>query len=325
MIARCPAMSLEGLRGAVVEVETHVASGLPAFVLIGLPDTALDEAKDRVRAALQSSGCRVPAKRVTTNMSPASLRKHGSGFDVAIAVSILVAAGTIHHAAPARTMHVGELGLDGSIRAVPGVLPIALAATRAGFERIVVPAASAAEAEAVEGIEVIAVRNLRELALRYGANVEDLAEEAVEAAPPLRVPEQVRVQAAESRPEPDLSDVIGNEDAVQALQIAAVGGHHLLMVGPPGAGKTMLAERLPGILPDLDLDAAIETAAIRSLRGVSTCRAVSTRPPFEAPHHSSSAVALLGGGSGNIRPGAISLAHRGVLFLDESGDGKYTS
>ena len=318
MIARCPAMSLEGLRGAVVEVETHVASGLPAFVLIGLPDTALDEAKDRVRAALQSSGCRVPAKRVTTNMSPASLRKHGSGFDVAIAVSILVAAGTIHHAAPARTMHVGELGLDGSIRAVPGVLPIALAATRAGFERIVVPAASAAEAEAVEGIEVIAVRNLRELALRYGANVEDLAEEAVEAAPPLRVPEQVRVQAAESRPEPDLSDVIGNEDAVQALQIAAVGGHHLLMVGPPGAGKTMLAERLPGILPDLDLDAAIETAAIRSLRGVSACRAVSTRPPFEAPHHSSSAVALLGGGSGNIRPGAISLAHRGVLFLDEA-------
>lgn len=318
MIARCPAMSLEGLRGAVVHVETHVADGLPAFVLIGLPDTALDEAKDRARAALQSSGCRLPAKRVTTNMSPASLRKHGSGFDVAIAVSILVAAGLIDHRAPARALHVGELGLDGSIRPVPGILPITLAAKHAGFERIVVPAAASAEAEAVEGIDVIAVHSLRELALRYGADADDLAPAEVDG-PTSEHPMRHPAQPAPIRtPEPDLADVIGNEDAVHALQAAAVGGHHVLMVGPPGAGKTMLAERLPGILPDLEMDAAIETAAIRSLRGSGVDGSISRRPPFEAPHHSSSAVALLGGGSGSIRPGAISLAHRGVLFLDEA-------
>lgn len=324
-IACARAIALEGLRGAVVDVETHIADGLPAFVLIGLPDTALGEAKDRVRAAVQSAGCRMPAQRVTTNLSPAGIRKHGSGFDLAIAISIMAAAGVIDPTGPARAIHFGELGLDGGLRAAPGVLPVAVAAREAGFERLLVPLECAAEAGLVEGIEVLGVRSLRQAALGYGADPDALGEEIEQAlgssprgAAGPRGEGAGTATAAPARPVPELGEVIGNAEAVRALQIAAVGGHHLFMVGPPGSGKTMLAERLPAILPDLDQDEAIETAAVRSLRGLAPGPALDRRPPFEAPHHTASAIALLGGGSGQIRPGAISLATNGVLFLDEA-------
>ncbi|MGO2750011.1 MAG: YifB family Mg chelatase-like AAA ATPase [Pseudoclavibacter sp.] len=319
------AIALEGLGGELVEVETQISPGLPFFKLVGLPDTSLGEARERVRAALQSSGCPLPASRVITNMYPASLRKHGAGFDLAIAVSFLAAAGIISAESPTKAVHIGELSLTGQVRAVVGVLPAVAAARAAGFDTVVVPADSRAEAELVEDIRVVAVASLRAVALHYGADADDLTEE-------LEYPSSAAARAIsrgdrgdestshrhEHAAALDLSDVVGNEAAVRTLVIAAAGGHHLLMLVPPGAGKTMLAERLPGILPDLDPEAAVTLAAVRSLRGIPLSSRLDRRPPFEAPHHTASAVALLGGGSGMIRPGAISLATGGVLFLDEA-------
>ncbi|KAB1659574.1 YifB family Mg chelatase-like AAA ATPase [Pseudoclavibacter chungangensis] len=326
--ARANSIALEGLTGTLVRVEAHVADGLPAFVLIGMPDTSLGEARDRVRAALQSCGHPLPPRRVTLNLSPAPFKKHGSGFDVAIAAAVLAAAGVVDGTGLASALLIGELGLDGSVRRVPGVLPAVAAGRRAGFERILVPAACADEAGLVEGVEIVAVRSLREVAEHFGAEFDEPAPE------PLPVPGRGDGAAPTGGAEgptasatgettrgfdgPDLADVVGNEDAVRALLIAAAGGHHLLMVGPPGAGKTMLAERLPGLLPDLGVEEAIELAALRSLRGATVDAVLDRRPPFIAPHHGASAVALLGGGSGVIRPGAVTLATGGVLFLDEA-------
>ncbi len=320
------AIALEGLGGELVEVETQISPGLPFFKLVGLPDTSLGEARERVRAALQSSGCPLPASRVITNMYPASLRKHGAGFDLAIAVSFLAAAGIIAAESPTKAVHIGELSLTGQVRAVVGVLPAVAAARAAGFDTVVVPADSKAEAELVEDIRVVAVASLRAVALHYGADADDLTEELEypSGSPSRGITTGERggdgapAGAYELGSALDLSDVVGNEAAVRTLVIAAAGGHHLLMLGPPGAGKTMLAERLPGILPDLEPDAAVTLAAVRSLRGIPLSSRLDRRPPFEAPHHTASAVALLGGGSGMIRPGAVSLATGGVLFLDEA-------
>ncbi|KAB1642655.1 YifB family Mg chelatase-like AAA ATPase [Gulosibacter chungangensis] len=308
------AIALEGLGGHPVEVETHVASGLPKFVLIGLPDASLGEAKDRIRAALNSVGAKLPPERVTTNMSPASLRKHGSGFDVAIAASILGATGVIDRAACARNAHIGEVSLTGSVRPVPGVLPAVLAARNNGFDAVLVPAASEAEARLVTGIRIVPIASIYDLAVHYGAE-STLLNAPSEQPVPMPASE---AQSASRRAAPDLRDVLGQEDAVRALMVAAAGGHHMYLVGPPGSGKTMLAERLPGILPDLDARRAIEVAALRSLRGLAIPDQLSLRPPFQAPHHTASAVALIGGGSGAIAPGALSLAAHGVLFLDEA-------
>ena len=307
-VARTRAVALQGLDGAVVEIEADMGAGLPAFVIIGLPDTSLGEARDRVRSAATNSGCALPARKLTVNLSPASLPKQGSSFDLGIAIASLAAAELVPAESVEHVVHLGELGLDGRLRPVDGILPAVLGARRAGAATVMVPSDNADEASLVPGIRVVGVPSLRDALIWHGAALEHVPVEAL----------------TRSRPEPstppglDLADVIGNVDAVEALVVAAAGGHHLLMVGPPGAGKSMLAARLPGLLPDLEPDAALEVASVRSLAGVAVAAELDRRPPFEAPHHTCSAAALVGGGSGVIRPGATSRATRGVLFLDEA-------
>jgi magnesium chelatase family protein len=307
-IGRTYAISLLGLRGAVVEIEADISSNLPAFVLIGLPDTALGEAKDRVRSAATNSGCGLPNRKITVNLSPAALPKHGSGFDLGIALSALASAGSVSPESIERVLHLGELGLDGRLRPISGILPAVLAARTAGFRTVMVPVGNADEAALVPGIRVVAVASLREAAIWHGGQFAPVAVEALtRPAPAIAEDDQL-----------DLADVIGNSEAIEALTVAAAGGHHVFFLGPPGAGKTMLAARLPGLLPDLGADAALEVSSIRSLSGLPVGGTLSTRPPFESPHHTASAASLVGGGSGLIRPGAAARAAHGVLFLDEA-------
>lgn len=302
-------VALVGMTGHVVGVEAHLAATVPGFTLIGLPDTALSEARDRVRAAVTSSGLPWPQMRVTVNLSPASLPKHGAGFDLAIAVAVLAGARIVDVSAPRGVVHLGELGLDGRVHPVRGVLPAVAAAVAAGVRRVVVAEADVAEARLVPGAEVRGVSCLAELAYAYGADIAEPAGVPSSATRPARV---------QREPAGDLEDVLGQHEARAALEIAAAGGHHLLMVGPPGAGKTMLASRLPGLLPDLSEAEAVEVTAVHSVAGTFDAGdGLVRRPPYEDPHHTATAAALVGGGSGVPRPGAASRAHRGVLFLDE--------
>ena len=307
-IGRAHAISLLGLEGAVVEIEADISNNLPSFVLIGLPDAALGEARDRVRSAAGNSGVPLPSRKLTVNLSPAALPKHGSGFDLGIAMAALAADGQVSADSVARVVHLGELGLDGRLRPLAGILPAVLAAVRAGFDTVVVPAGNADEAALVPGVRVIAVVSLRDAAIWHGAELEAIPLEALMPAVPTPALDDTG----------DLADVIGNPDAVEAMQVAAAGGHHVYLLGPPGAGKTMLAARLPGLLPDLTAEEALEVASIRSLAGIPVRGGLSTRPPLEAPHHTASAAAIVGGGSGVIRPGAAARAAHGVLFLDEA-------
>ncbi|MEU8241676.1 YifB family Mg chelatase-like AAA ATPase [Actinoplanes missouriensis] len=302
--ARVLCAGLVGVTGHLVEVEADLSNGLPALVLTGLPDTALHEARDRVRAAVLNSGREWPNRRITVNLLPAGLPKHGSGFDLAIAAALLAGAGELPPARLAGVALLGELGLDGTVRPVRGVLPMVAAAARAGVTRVIVPLDNAHEASVVPGVTVRAVESLHRLVDFVQGNAPLLDP------PPAQVKADVR--------QPDLAEVSGQLTARYALEIAAAGGHHLALIGPPGAGKTMLAERLPSILPELDDDAALEVTALQSIAGVlPPGSGLVRRPPFQAPHHSASMASLVGGGSGLIRPGAMSLAHRGVLFLDE--------
>ena len=312
-VAKAYAVSLIGLSGTIVEIEAEISSNLPSFVLIGLPDASLTEAKDRVRAATQNSGLKMPGRRVTVNLSPASVPKRGSGFDLAIAMAILAADGGVKPTLVAEWIHLGELGLDGQIRPISGILPSLLAAKGVGRTKFVVPHSNLAEAELVEGVQVIGASRLAEVARFHGANID---------APELFISRgKAPADSSPLQSRFDLADVIGQDSAVDALAIAAVGGHHMLMVGPPGVGKTMLAERLPTILPNLTQAESLETSALRSLVSMTSLDAVptlSTVRPFETPHHSASLSSLIGGGHTFPRPGLVSLANNGVLFLDEA-------
>ncbi len=310
-LAKSYSVSLIGLSGTMVEVEAEISSNLPAFVLVGLPDTSLLEAKDRVRAALTNSGTAMPSRRVTVNLSPASVPKRGSGFDLAIAVAILAADKKIDAKSAAGCIHLGELALDGSIRAISGVLPAVLSAKQAGYNKVIVPMQNLGEASLVQSIEVLGASSLGQVVAHHGFGGPSTSL--------LPVGRAAGASADREVSQPDLADIVGQDEAIEAITIAAAGGHHMLMVGPAGIGKTMLAERLAGLLPDLSDEHALECAAIASVLGrYSDGIKLSNRPPFEAPHHSASMAALIGGGMGVPQPGLVSLAHRGVLFLDEA-------
>jgi magnesium chelatase family protein len=313
-LARTLGVALVGVDGHLVEVEADLGVGVPSYSLVGLPDASLAESRDRVRAAMVNSGQSWPSttKRVTVNLSPASLPKRGSSFDVCIAAALLAAQGVVPPHVFEDAVLLGELGLDGRLRPVRGVLPAVAAAARSGVEAAVVPVSNAAEAALVPGVRVTGVRTLAGLVARARGEPLPEVERCLEP-----VAEPAVVEPAHL---PDMADVLGQATARYLVEVAAAGGHHLLMTGPPGAGKTMLAERLPGLLPPLDPAAALEVTAVHSVAGslADDAGPLVTRAPFQAPHHTASVAAVVGGGSSHVRPGAASLAHRGVLFMDEA-------
>ncbi|MEV7128657.1 YifB family Mg chelatase-like AAA ATPase [Streptomyces sp. NPDC093260] len=328
--ARTCSVALVGVEGVVVEVQADLEPGVAAFTLVGLPDKSLTESRDRVRAAVVNSGGEWPQKKLTVGLSPASVPKAGSGFDLAVACAVLGAAERIDPRVLADIVMIGELGLDGRVRPVRGILPAVLAAADAGYEQVVVPECAAAEASLVPGVSVLGVRSLRQLiAVLTDEPVPE--EEPDEQGRPdpllagLRLPGAGSatgmhgVGAAQHGEGHDLADVIGQASARTALEVAAAGGHHLFLEGPPGAGKTMLAERLPAVLPPLARQESLEVTAIHSVAGLlPPGKPLIDLAPYCAPHHSATMQALVGGGQGIARPGAVSLAHRGVLFLDET-------
>jgi magnesium chelatase family protein len=305
-LARTWAVAVTGIAGNLIAVEADLAAGLPGTTVIGMGDAAVTQARDRIRAAVLNSGFKWPDRRITLALSPAALPKRGAGYDIALAVAVLAAAGVVPVAAAGETVLIGELGLDGQVRPVRGVLPALLAARAAGRERAIVPIGNLSEAALATGMAVWGVASLGDLVASMKGETAVL------------IPGVAR-RPARGREVADLADVLGQPEARLALEFAAAGGHHLVMVGPPGAGKTMLATRLPGVLPALDDEQALEVTAVHSVAGnLDEDTPLITRPPFVDPHHSASLAAIVGGGSAHIRPGSVSLAHRGVLFLDEA-------
>jgi magnesium chelatase family protein len=306
-LGRAFSIAVRGIAGQLVEIEADITSGLPGIHLVGLPDAALQESRDRVRAAILNCGNRWPMSRLTLALSPATLPKMGSVYDLALAAAVLSADGTVSATRLEKTVLLGELALDGRIRPVRGVLPAVLAAKREGWPAAVVPIGNLAEAGLVDGVQVLGAATLRQL--------QDWLNGAAD------LPRGAAIAVEDAALTPDLADVVGQSQARFAVEVAAAGAHHLMLTGPPGIGKTMLAQRLPGLLPRLADEEALEVTAIHSVAGLlSATTPLIIRPPFVAPHHTSSVAALVGGGTGLARPGAVSRAHRGVLFLDECAE-----
>lgn len=314
-VATAHTVCLRGAVGHLIDVQTDVSKGSVGTTIVGRPDASLSESRDRCRMAVSNSGFEWPStRRITILLSPADLLKSGTHFDLAIAVSVLAASSKLPTDSLKHTVFVGELTLAGDLRAVPGVLPMVLAAAERGIERVVVPEPQAREAAMVTGMSVFGVRSLAQaVAVLCGEQVPEAAPVA-----PLSGSRILCWRGQQQREQADLADLVGMADARFALEVAAAGSHHLLLTGPKGAGKTSIAERIPSILPDLSRAESIELTAIHSLAGtLQPEQGMLTRPPFSAPHHDASKVAIIGGGRGRVTPGEISRAHCGVLFLDE--------
>ena len=299
-----------GLDGAPICVEVDISAGMPNTTIVGLPDAAVGEARERVRSAIRNAGAGFPTKRVTVNLAPAHIRKEGAGYDLPIAVGMLVATGQVCESAVQDTLFLGELALDGELRHVRGVLSVAAAARDSDVRRIVVPKVDAEEASLIDGIEVVGVDSLRDW-IEIATEARPLSD-AIWPTTPL-VPDDQLFSSYDGH---DFSDVRGQEHVKRALEVAAAGGHNLLMCGPPGAGKTLLASSLPGILPPLTSQEALEVTKIASVAGMTGGKSLIRERPFRAPHHTISNAGLVGGGQ-PLRPGEVTMAHRGVLFLDE--------
>lgn len=307
MLARALGYGLSGVNGFAVTVEVYAANGMPALEIIGLPDASVKESRDRVSAAISNSGFAMPIARLTVNLAPADVRKEGPAFDLPIAVSILAATRQLPDQDMSRTLMIGELSLDGSLHAVRGALPMVIGAHRSGIEDVILPAGNAEEVACIQGIRVYPARTLQEVVYHLRGK------ERI----PVQIQRTYREIVSSAQPLVDMSQVQGQLGARRALEVAAAGGHNMLMIGVPGSGKTMLARCLPGILPPLTFEEALETTRIHSIAGkLRPGDGLMVTRPFSAPHHSASVASLIGGGT-NAMPGAVSLSHNGVLFLDE--------